>query len=325
MAKEHQEIISIADVDALNLLGVGDKHLKILVEDFDGKVTVRGDRVLIEGSRPNVEELASVFLDLIELSQTGRELSDQDIHYALGLHRERNNKRLSELEGAVFQAGRAGPVKPKTYGQKIYVEAMLAHDIVFAIGPAGTGKSYLAIANGLALLRERVVERLLLVRPAVEAGESLGFLPGDLQEKIDPYVRPLYDALIDMIGSAKTRRLIESGIVEALPLAYMRGRTLNSAYVVLDEAQNTTSMQMKMFLTRLGNSSKAVITGDVTQIDLSDPASSGLKVARKLLTGIEGIKFVDLDRNDVVRHHLVRKIIEAYENAQLKEDGERKV
>jgi phosphate starvation-inducible PhoH-like protein len=316
--KEHQEIISIADVDALNLLGVGDKHLKIIEEDFDGQVVVRGDRILLSGARARVEELATVFLDLMELAQTGREIAEQDVYYALGLHRERNDKRLSELDGAVFQSGRSGAVKPKTYGQKIYVEAMQAYDIVFSIGPAGTGKSFLAIANALALLRDRKVERLLLVRPAVEAGESLGFLPGDLQEKIDPYVRPLYDALIDMVGSAKTRRLIESGVVEALPLAYMRGRTLNSAYVVLDEAQNTTSMQMKMFLTRLGNESKAVITGDVTQIDLADPSGSGLKIARTLLSGIEGIKFVDLDRNDVVRHHLVRRIIEAYENA----DGE---
>jgi phosphate starvation-inducible PhoH-like protein len=319
--KEHQEIISIADVDALNLLGVGDKHLKIIEEDFDGRVVVRGDRILLSGARARVEELATVFLDLMELAQTGREIAEQDVYYALGLHRERNNKRLSELDGAVFQSGRSGAVKPKTYGQKIYVEAMQTYDIVFSIGPAGTGKSFLAIANGLALLRDRKVERLLLVRPAVEVGESLGFLPGDLQEKIDPYVRPLYDALIDMVGSAKTRRLIESGVVEALPLAYMRGRTLNSAYVVLDEAQNTTSMQMKMFLTRLGNESKAVITGDVTQIDLDDPSGSGLKIARTLLSGIEGIKFVDLDRNDVVRHHLVRRIIEAYENAA---DEERK-
>ncbi len=321
MATEHQEIISIADVDALGLLGVGDKHLKIIEEDFDGTIVVRGDRILLTGTRSRVEELASVFLDLIELAKTGREISDQDIHYALGLHREKNGKRLSKLEGVVFASGRMGAVKPKTYGQKVYVEAMQAHDIVFSIGPAGTGKSFLAIANGLALLRDRQVERLILVRPAVEAGESLGFLPGDLQEKIDPYVRPLYDALIDMVGSGKTRRLIESGVIEAIPLAYMRGRTLNSAYVVLDEAQNTTTMQMKMFLTRLGNASQAVITGDVTQVDLDNPADSGLRTARKLLAGIDGIKFVDLDKDDVVRHHLVREIIAAYER-EMDGDGE---
>ena len=188
--------------------------------------------------------------------------------------------------------------------------------IVFVIGPAGTGKSFLAIAHGLALLRERKVERLLLVRPAVEAGESLGFLPGDLQEKIDPYIRPLYDALTDLVGAVKTKRLIESGVVEALPLAYMRGRTLNSAYVVLDEAQNTTMMQMKMFLTRLGNGSQAVITGDITQIDLERPESSGLIAASKLLAHIEGIRFITLDQNDVVRHHLVRRIIEAFEQVE---------
>lgn len=313
MPKEHRETLSLADVDALNLLGVGDKHLKILEEAFVGQVTVRGDKVLLVGPRAQVEELATVFVDLIELAKTGRAVTEQDVHYALGLHRERNGKRLSELDGAVFQTVRGGVVKPKTYGQKIYVEAMQSHDIVFVIGPAGTGKSYLAIAHALALLRERRVERLLLVRPAVEAGESLGFLPGDLQEKIDPYIRPLYDALIDLVGAAKTKRLIESGVVEALPLAYMRGRTLNSAYVVLDEAQNTTSMQMKMFLTRLGNGSQAVITGDITQIDLESPASSGLVVAKRILSGIDGIRFVTLDQNDVVRHHLVRCIIEAYE------------
>jgi len=236
------------------------------------------------------------------------------VHYALGLHRESQVQRLSDLEGAVFHSSAQGAVRPKTLGQKLYVEAMESHDIVFAIGPAGTGKSYLAIAHALALLRDRKVERLILVRPAVEAGESLGFLPGDLQEKIDPYVRPLYDALFDMLGAAKTKRLIESGVVEALPLAYMRGRTLNAAYAVLDEAQNTTMMQMKMFLTRLGNGSQAVITGDITQIDLDPPESSGLLAARRLLDGIDGIKFVILDDKDVVRHHLVRRIIQAFEN-----------
>lgn len=313
MPKEHRETLSLADIDALNLLGVGDKHLKILEEEFAGEITVRGEKVILIGPRVQVDEMSAVFLDLIELAGTGRAVTEQDVHYALGLHRERNGKRLSELDGAVFQGVRGGPIKPKTYGQKLYVEAMQSHDIVFVIGPAGTGKSYLAIAHGLNLLRERRVERLLLVRPAVEAGESLGFLPGDLQEKIDPYIRPLYDALIDMVGAAKTKRLIESGVVEALPLAYMRGRTLNSAYVVLDEAQNTTSMQMKMLLTRLGNGSQAVVTGDITQIDLDRPGHSGLVTASKLLGDIDGINFVTLDQNDVVRHHLVRRIIEAYE------------
>jgi len=314
LSKEHQEVLSIADVDALNLLGVGDKHLRILEEDFDGRITVRGDKVVLAGPRAKVDELAAVFLELIELAKTGRSLSEQDVHYALSLHRESQVQRLSDLEGAVFHSSAQGAVRPKTLGQKLYVEAMESHDIVFAIGPAGTGKSYLAIAHALALLRDRKVERLILVRPAVEAGESLGFLPGDLQEKIDPYVRPLYDALFDMLGAAKTKRLIESGVVEALPLAYMRGRTLNAAYAVLDEAQNTTMMQMKMFLTRLGNGSQAVITGDITQIDLDPPESSGLLAARRLLDGIDGIKFVILDDKDVVRHHLVRRIIQAFEN-----------
>ncbi|MCP4544862.1 MAG: PhoH family protein [bacterium] len=319
--KEHQETLSIADVDALNLLGVSDKHVRILEEDFEGRITVRGDKVILTGSRPKVEEMASVILDLIELGKTGRALSEQDIHYALGLHREHNERRLSDLDGVVFHAGRKGGVKPKTFGQKKYVEAMQQHDIVFAVGPAGTGKSFLAIAHGLALLRDHKIERLMLVRPAVEAGESLGFLPGDLQEKIDPYIRPLYDAMTDMVGSSKTKRLIESGVIETIPLAYMRGRTLNNAFVVLDEAQNTTATQMKMFLTRLGNASQAVITGDITQIDLEDSGASGLIAARKLLSNIDGICFVDLDQNDVVRHHLVRKIIEAFERESSNKDS----
>jgi phosphate starvation-inducible PhoH-like protein len=313
--KDHSETLSLADVDALNLLGVGDRHLKILAEDFPGRITVRGDKVLLSGPRARVEDMAAVLLELIELAKTGRALSEQDVHYALGLRGAQPERRPPEAEGAVFQTARGALVMPKTPGQRLYVEAMAAYDVVFVIGPAGTGKSYLAIAQGLALLRERKVERLLLVRPAVEAGESLGFLPGDLQEKIDPYIRPLYDALTDLVGAARTKRLIESGIVEALPLAYMRGRTLNSAYVVLDEAQNTTMMQMKMFLTRLGNGSQAVITGDITQIDLERPEGSGLIAARRLLSDIEGIRFIELDENDVVRHHLVRRIIAAFEKA----------
>jgi phosphate starvation-inducible PhoH-like protein len=192
---------------------------------------------------------------------------------------------------------------------------MQTHEMVFSIGPAGTGKTFLAVAHALALLRTREVDRLLLVRPAVEAGESLGFLPGDLEEKINPYIQPLRDALIDLLGSSKMRRLIESGVVEAIPLAYMRGRTLSSAFIILDEAQNTTATQMKMFLTRMGNGSRVVVTGDITQIDLDRPEDSGLIAARHLLEDIEGIAFATLDREDVVRHHLVREIIDAFDNS----------
>ncbi len=319
MAKEHQEIISLADVDALNLLGIGDRHLRILEEDFPGCITVRGEKLTLKGPRVRVEEMAVVLLDLMELSKTGRALTEQDIYYALGLRREQNQKRLSELEGVVLESAGNGGIRPKTYGQKLYVEAMQTHEMVFSIGPAGTGKTYLAVAQALALLRAREVDRLLLVRPAVEAGESLGFLPGDLEEKINPYIQPLRDALIDLVGSSKTRQLMESGVVEAIPLAYMRGRTLNSAFVILDEAQNTTVTQMKMFLTRMGNGSRTVITGDITQIDLENPTDSGLVAARKLLEGIEGIAFTTLDREDVVRHHLVRKIIDAFE--KLSDEG----
>ncbi|MDP6418066.1 MAG: PhoH family protein [Candidatus Krumholzibacteria bacterium] len=314
MPKEHQEIVSIADIDALNLLGVGDSNLRILEGDFPGRITVRGDKLTLTGSRQAVEEMRQVILDLMELIRSGRSLSDQDVHYALGLHREQAETRLQNLDSTLFESRGNGDVKPKTYGQKLYAEAMQTHEMVFAIGPAGTGKTYLAVAYALNLLRSREVERLILVRPAVEAGESLGFLPGDLQEKINPYIQPLQDALVDLVGNRKTRQLMESGVIEAIPLAYMRGRTLNSAFVILDEAQNTTSTQMKMFLTRLGSGSRAVITGDITQIDLDLPGDSGLVQARKLLSEIEGISFVTLDTGDVVRHHLVRKIIEAFED-----------
>jgi len=313
MAKEYREIISLADADVLNLLGIGDRHLRILEEDFPGRITVRGEKMTLVGPRARVEEMAKVILDLMELAASGRSLTEQDIYYALGLRKEQNRKRLSELEGVVLESAGNGGVRPKTYGQKLYVEAMQTHEMVFAIGPAGTGKTYLAVAQALALLRAREVDRLLLVRPAVEAGESLGFLPGDLEEKINPYIQPLRDALIDLVGGSRTRRLMESGVVEAIPLAYMRGRTLNSAFVILDEAQNTTATQMKMFLTRMGQGSRSVITGDITQIDLDRPADSGLIAARRMLEGIEGIAFVALDLEDVVRHALVRKIIDAFE------------
>jgi len=321
MPKDYEQVISMADVDALNLLGVGDAHLRLLEEDFPGRITVRGDRITLSGPRRRVDEMTRVILDLMDTARTGRALTDRDVYYALGLSRENSERRMSQLSDMVIESGANGSVVPKTYGQKLYVEAMQTHEMVFATGPAGTGKTFLAVAHALSLLREREVERLLLVRPAVEAGESLGFLPGDLQEKINPYIQPLQDALIDLVGTAKTRRLMESGVIEAIPLAYMRGRTLSSAFVILDEGQNTTATQMKMFLTRLGNGSRAVITGDITQIDLAEPEASGMIAARKLLEGIEGIAFTDLHQEDVVRHHLVRKIIEAFEQVATTKDG----
>jgi len=221
----------------------------------------------------------------------------------------------------VVSTRRGGDVKPRTPGQKRYLDAIRRADIVFGIGPAGTGKTYLAVACAVAALKARKIDRVFLVRPVVEAGESLGFLPGDFQAKLDPYVRPIVDALVDMLGQDRTMKLMENGTIEIAPLAYMRGRTLNNAFVILDEAQNTTEMQMKMFLTRLGQNAKAIVNGDVTQIDLEPPSRSGLLAARRILAGVEEIEFVELDRSDIVRHRLVQRIVLAFDNQTKNEDG----
>jgi len=289
--------------------------LRMIESQFDSKIIARGDNVIIQGTEKEISQLEALFNSLITYIKKNEELPEKYVLYAISLVKEEeegspDNLQVSSLVTSIFTKE---VIQPRTVGQKEYVQAMEEYDMVFSIGPAGTGKTYLAVAKAVAALKSKEVSRLVLVRPAVEAGESLGFLPGDIRAKVDPYLRPVYDALHDMLSADKIRRLMELGIIEIVPLAFMRGRTLNHAYVILDEAQNTTVAQMKMFLTRLGVGSKAVITGDITQIDLTDKKASGLVQIQKILAGIEGIEFVYLTERDVVRHRLVQDIIRAYE------------
>jgi len=289
--------------------------LRMIESQFDAKIIARGDKVIIQGDEKEINQLEALFNALLTHLRKNNELSEKYLLYAISLVKEEeegspDNLQVSSLVTSIFTKE---VIQPRTVGQKEYVQAMEEYDMVFSIGPAGTGKTYLAVAKAVAALKSKEVSRLVLVRPAVEAGESLGFLPGDIRAKVDPYLRPVYDALHDMLSADKIRRLMELGIIEIVPLAFMRGRTLNNAYVILDEAQNTTVAQMKMFLTRLGVGSKTVITGDITQIDLVDKRSSGLVQIQKILSGIEGIEFVYLTEKDVVRHKLVQDIIRAYE------------
>lgn len=325
--------LSIRGVDSLQLLGQGDQHLKEILKHFNARITVRGSEIILQGDEAELRRLERLFTELILLLNRNEELRPADVEILINLVK-RSEPNAGE-EGVVVPAalqkglneGRSQPnsrpviiytksaaIKPKTDGQVEFYQAMLKNDIVFVIGPAGTGKTYLAVAIAVAHLRDRQMDRIVLARPAVEAGESLGFLPGDLKEKVDPYLRPLYDALYDMIPAEKLRRYLETQVIEIVPLAYMRGRTLNNAFVILDEAQNTTPGQMKMFLTRLGVNAKAIVTGDITQIDLPSAVPSGLVQIREILQGIDGIGFVYLSDHDVVRHKLVRDIIKAYDN-----------
>ncbi|MDP3025242.1 MAG: PhoH family protein [candidate division Zixibacteria bacterium] len=315
MKKKWVKKIDLGDVDQRILFGQGGSFLRMIESQFDAKIIARGDKVIIQGDEKEINQLEALFNALLTHLRKNNELSEKYLLYAISLVKEEeegspDNLQVSSLVTSIFTKE---VIQPRTVGQKEYVQAMEEYDMVFSIGPAGTGKTYLAVAKAVAALKSKEVSRLVLVRPAVEAGESLGFLPGDIRAKIDPYLRPVYDALHDMLSADKIRRLMELGIIEIVPLAFMRGRTLNHAYVILDEAQNTTVAQMKMFLTRLGVNSRAVITGDITQIDLVDKRSSGLVQIQKILSGIEGIEFVYLTERDVVRHKLVQDIIRAYE------------
>jgi phosphate starvation-inducible PhoH-like protein len=303
--------LSIQGIEPVDLLGRQDRNLRVIESRLPGRVVVRGDQVILSGPQRDVEELKRVFVGLIEMVRQKRALSEEDVHYAIEV-REREERAADLASEPVLLSSRRQAVVPKTFAQRDYLRAIGKHDIVFAIGPAGTGKTYLAIAAAVAALRQREVDRIILARPAVEAGESLGFLPGDYQEKVDPYLRPLYDALQDLMGDEALRRALENNVVEVAPLAYMRGRTLRHAFVILDEAQNATLTQVKMFLTRLGPDSKAVVTGDITQIDLPHPEKSGLVAVQGILQGIEGLAFVYLTDVDVVRHRLVQRIIQAF-------------
>lgn len=278
-------------------------------------VVVRGDEIILRGSEDDIRSLTEFFGHVIEIAKKGRVVSERDFRRLLKADIAAEVSRYDELDRDTVVVTRNGQaIKPRTLNQKAYAEAIRKHDIVFSIGPAGTGKTYLAVASAVAALKRKEIDRIFLVRPVVEAGESLGFLPGDFQAKLDPYMRPVIDALFDMIGPDKTQKYQENGTIEIAPLAYMRGRTLNNAYVILDEAQNTTRMQMKMFLTRLGKRAKAIINGDVTQIDLDPPTRSGLVEAERILSGVEGIEFIYMTTEDVVRHRLVQKIIDAFAN-----------
>ncbi|MRR08860.1 PhoH family protein [bacterium] len=306
------ERISLAGIDTLSLLGVGDANLKVIQNSFRARVSARGDEIVIQGKAPEIELITAVVLALREQAENGVQLSERDTAYTIDkVIRGRETGQARERDVQVMALKRL--VKPKSAGQAEYLEAMQANDLVVAIGPAGTGKTYLAVAAAVAALNERQVERIVLCRPAVEAGESLGFLPGDFKEKIDPYMRPLYDGLYDMMSQDKANRYLANDVIEIVPLAYMRGRTLNNAFMILDEAQNATRMQMKMFLTRMGFNSRAVVTGDITQIDLAHSSESGLVDIQHVLQDVEGIRFVFLAERDVVRHKLVHRIIQAYQ------------
>jgi len=297
------------------LLGAQDTNLKSIEKEFKVRLTLRGEHLKISGSAANIKKASQLVEYLLTGLRSGNsEVGETDLTYLISnFKKNKKSLQLEQLDTGIIRSCSGKPIGPKTPGQKEYVEAIQKHDIVFGIGPAGTGKTYLAMACAVEALKKQEVRRIILTRPAIEAGESLGFLPGDLEAKISPYLRPLYDALYDMMEARRIENYIETGIIEVAPLAYMRGRTLNDAFIILDEAQNCTAEQMKMFLTRLGFDSKAVITGDITQSDLPGAKPIGLLQAQEILKKIEGIKFTYFGGADVVRHSLVQRIIQAYE------------
>jgi len=308
--------------EAANLFGYRDKNLRFIEKNSRVNITARGNEISIMGSREDVELTKELFKQLESLSRAGQNIDTTTINYVMTELREKQIRGEEEsladiLSEPILISYRGKPIKPKTLGQHRYVEAIRKHDLVFGIGPAGTGKTYLAVVMAVKALKEKQVARIVLARPAVEAGEKLGFLPGDLIEKVNPYLRPLYDGLFDVLGVEAAQKYMEKNIIEIAPLAYMRGRTLSDSFIILDEAQNTTPEQMKMFLTRIGFGSKAVVTGDITQVDLPKGNLSGLIQVREILKGVEGIAFEYLTEKDVVRHPLVQKIILAYEKYKL--------
>lgn len=303
-----------------NLFGLYDGHIQRIEHNFHVEIVNRDGQLKILGEEPELGRAWQVMLQLIELSKRGNVIQEQNVDYAIAMGMEDEAEVLVEIDkDCICHTVNGKPVKPKTMGQKKYVDAIRNHTIVFGLGPAGTGKTYLAMAMAITAFKNNEVSRIILTRPAIEAGEKLGFLPGDLQSKVDPYLRPLYDALYQIMGAESFMKNMEKGLIEVAPLAYMRGRTLDDAYIILDEAQNTTPAQMKMFLTRIGFGSKVVITGDATQKDLSADMQSGLDIAQKVLKGVEGISFCSLTSKDVVRHPLVQRIVKAYEDYESKE------
>lgn len=307
--------IDINDINLLSIVfGKLDENIGLIEKELDVSIKSKNDKVLIYGEEEKVEDATLLLKNLIETAKKQNSLSLSDVRYSISLIKNNEKRPVSELlKDTVVYTSMGKPIRAKTLGQKRYIDAINNNDIVFGIGPAGTGKTYLAMAAAVRAFKSKEVNRIILTRPAVEAGENLGFLPGDLQNKVDPYLRPLYDALFEILGHDTYNNLFEKGLIEVAPLAYMRGRTLDSAFVILDEAQNTTNEQMKMFLTRLGYGSKAIITGDVTQIDLPRGKQSGLKTVLRILAGVKGIGITYLNKNDIVRHPLVQRIIDAYE------------
>ena len=302
--------------EAVNLFGSFDENIRLLEAEFQVQAVNRGGEIVVSGEPENVMLAVKAVQALLTLSGKGETITDQHVRYVIGLVRSGQAERISELtQDVICITSKGRPVKPKTIGQKEYVNAIMKQTVTIGVGPAGTGKTYLAVAMAVKAFKSKDVSRIILTRPAVEAGEKLGFLPGDLQNKVDPYLRPLYDGLFDLLGAETFQKLFEKQVIEVAPLAYMRGRTLDDAFIILDEAQNTTPEQMKMFLTRMGVGSKVVVTGDVTQIDLPDKVRSGLMDALHVLRDVEGIAQVRLTEKDVVRHRLVQQIVKAYEKA----------
>ena len=299
--------------EAVSLFGSFDENIRLLENEFHVTVVNREEQLIINGEPEDTMLAAKAIEALLRLISKGENVGEQHVRYVIGLCRSGQSDRIDELTRDVICISAKGrPIKPKTIGQKDYIKTIQQKPVTIGVGPAGTGKTYLAVAAAVAAFREKEVSRIILTRPAVEAGERLGFLPGDLQSKVDPYLRPLYDALFDMLGAETYQKYLEKGNIEVAPLAYMRGRTLDDSFIILDEAQNTSREQMKMFLTRMSFGSKVVITGDVTQIDLPEGKPSGLKEAMKVLDGVEGVGICRLTQNDVVRHIMVQRIIEAY-------------
>ena len=303
--------IDISGVDPILFVGLNDQNIKILENYFKSKIVVRGSSMNIDGNKAEIKDIERIVQNMLILINKKGTIDTQDVNELISFKASNNKEEYNGTDSIILHSN-SGPIFAKTNGQKKYLKEVLKNDIVFAVGPAGTGKTYQAVASAVSSLKNKEVEKIVITRPAVEAGERLGFLPGDLKEKIDPYLTPLYDALRFMLPKDKLKILLESKSIEIAPLAYMRGRTLHNSFMILDEAQNATRMQMKMFLTRLGVTSKAIITGDITQIDLPPSDSSGLIDAVKILKNVKGISFVEFDSNDVVRHNLVKKIISAY-------------
>ena len=305
--------------EAIDIFGSFDENIRLIEAEFQVIVVNRGGEIVISGDVENVVLAEKAVRALLTLSAKGETINEQHVRYVIGLARSGQSERIAELtQDVICITSKGRPVKPKTIGQKQYMDSVERNTVTIGVGPAGTGKTYLAVAAAVAAFRDKQVNRIILTRPAVEAGERLGFLPGDLQSKVDPYLRPLYDALFDMLGAETYQKYLERGNIEVAPLAYMRGRTLDDSFIILDEAQNTSREQMKMFLTRMGFGSKVVITGDITQIDLPADKTSGLKEAMKVLKDVEGVGICKLTQEDVVRHVMVQRIIEAYDRYEEK-------